>query len=206
VGGEGARPVVLVVGDSLSAAYGMDPAQGWVALLAARIAERGLPHRVVNASISGDTTRGGRSRLPGALDRHRPALVVIELGGNDGLRGVPLEETERNLAALIESARGRGAEVLLVGMQIPPNYGRVYADGFRDLYPRLAERYGVVLVPFLLEGVAGDPRWMQVDGIHPRSDAQGRILENIWPHIEPLLRPARLPAAADAPAGAGGPS
>jgi acyl-CoA thioesterase-1 len=190
-------PVVLVVGDSLSAAYGMEAGRGWVALLQGRIAERGLPHQVVNASISGDTTRGGVSRLPAALERHRPALVVLELGGNDGLRGVPLAETEANLAALIERAQVAGAGVLLAGIQIPPNYGPAYTERFRRIYPSLAERYRVALVPFLLEGVAGEGALMQEDGIHPRAEAQGRILDNVWAELEPLLTGEGTPSAED---------
>lgn len=180
--------VLLVVGDSLSAAYGMDPARGWVALLESRLAAAGLPRRVVNASISGDTTRGGLSRLPAALERHRPGVVIVALGGNDGLRGVPVEETERNLAAMIEAARSTGARVVLVGIRLPPNYGPVYTGRFESLFARLAERYGVPLVPFLLEGVATHPDLMLEDGIHPRPEAQPRLLENVWRHLEPVLR------------------
>jgi len=183
-------PIILVVGDSLSAAYGMATASGWVTLLQDRLAERGFPHQVVNASISGDTTRGGRSRLTAALARHRPALVVLELGANDGLRGLPPEETERNLAAMIEEVKGRGAQVLLVGIRLPPNYGPVFTERFRAIFPALAERDGVQLVPFLLEGVAGRPDLMLEDGIHPRPEAQRRVLDNVWPHLDPLLRPA----------------
>jgi acyl-CoA thioesterase-1 len=181
------RPVLLVVGDSLSAAYGIESARGWVALLEARLQARGYPHQVVNASISGDTTRGGRSRLPAALERHAPALVVLALGGNDGLRGLPLAETERNLAAMIEASRARGARLLLVGIRLPPNYGAAYTQGFEALYPRLAREQGVPLVPFLLEGVADRPELMQADGIHPREEAQAQLLETVWGGLAPLL-------------------
>jgi acyl-CoA thioesterase-1 len=191
-------PVLVVVGDSLSAAYGMETARGWVALLQARAAERGWPHRVVNASISGDTTRGGRSRLAGVLERHRPAVVVIELGGNDGLRGIPPEESERNLEAMVQEAQGAGARVLLVGIRLPPNYGPAFAERFGAAFGNVATRQGVPLVPFLLEGVGGNPELMLEDGIHPRAEAQPRLLENVWPYLEPLLaEPGRgsLPAA-----------
>jgi acyl-CoA thioesterase-1 len=198
------RPVLLVVGDSLSAAYGIESARGWVALLEARLQARGYPHQVVNASISGDTTRGGRSRLPAALERHAPALVVLALGGNDGLRGLPLAETERNLAAMIEASRARGARLLLVGIRLPPNYGPAYSEAFRAIYPRLAERYGLPLVPFLLEGVGGDAQLMQADGLHPRAEAQTRILENVWRELAPLLAPEAAARSVPATVGAGG--
>ncbi len=190
-------PVLVVVGDSLSAAYGMETARGWVALLQARTAAGGWPHRVVNASISGDTSRGGRSRLPAVLERHRPAVVVIELGGNDGLRGIPPEETERNLEAMVEAARGAGARVLLVGIRLPPNYGPAFAERFGAAFANVAVRQGVPLVPFLLEGVGGNPDLMLEDGIHPRAEAQPRLLANVWPYLEPLLGE---PANASVPA------
>jgi acyl-CoA thioesterase-1 len=195
-------PIVLVVGDSLSAAYGFDLERGWVALLQARLRATGLPHRVVNASISGDTTRSGRGRLPAELERHRPALVMLQLGGNDGLRGVPIAESEGNLAAMIEAGRAAGAQVLLVGIRLPPNYGASYTEPFRAMFPRLAARYGVPLVPFLLEGVAGDREWMQDDGIHPRAEAQSRLLENVWGLLQGLLledAPARAALPEDHP-------
>lgn len=181
------QPVILVLGDSLSANYGMREDQGWVELLRQRLAAAGYPHRVVNASISGDTTSGGLARLPQALARHRPTIVIIELGGNDGLRGLPLTEMRNNLAAMIEQTRAAGAEALLVGMQIPPNYGPAYARQFHAVYGELANQYQVPLVPFLLEGIATDLTLMQEDGIHPRPEAQQRILDNLWPHLEPLL-------------------
>jgi len=187
--GDDEQPVLLVVGDSLSAAYGIPSGRGWVDLLDARLKAEGVAYRVVNASISGDTTRGGRSRLPAALDRAAPRVVVLALGGNDGLRGLPVEETEGNLAAMIEAALLRGARVLLVGIRLPPNYGARYTEAFRGIYPRLAERYGLPWVPFLLEGVGGNPQLMQEDGIHPRAEAQGRILDNVWERLLPILRP-----------------
>ena len=191
----GPGPVVLVLGDSLSAAYGMETRQGWVALLQARLADEGWPHRVVNASISGDTTRGGRARLGAALERHRPVLVLIELGGNDGLRGIAVEETGRNLEGMVRAARAAGARVLLVGIRLPPNYGPVYGERFHRIFEEVAEREGVPLVPFLLEGVGGDPELMLEDGIHPRAEAQPRLLENVWPRLVPVLEMSGNPAA-----------
>nr|WP_123400940.1 arylesterase [Inmirania thermothiophila] len=186
--GAGGRPVLLVLGDSLSAGYGLAPGQGWVDLLGRRLAERGYPHRVVNASVSGETSGGGLERLPALLARHRPAVVVVELGGNDGLRGLGLERTRANLAAVVRRARAAGARVLLVGMRLPPNYGPLYTRRFAALYREIARDEGVPLVPFLLEGVALAPGMMQADGIHPTAAAQPRLLDNVWPHLEPLLR------------------
>jgi len=182
-----AEPVILVLGDSLSAGYGVALEKGWVRLLEGRLKARGRGYRVVNASISGDTTRGGLARIGDALDTYRPAIVVLELGGNDGLRGVPLAETRRNLEGIINVSQAAGARVLLVGIQLPPNYGPAYTERFKAIYPELAERHDVPLVPFLLEGVATVPALMQADGIHPREEAQGRLLDNIWPHLEPIL-------------------
>lgn len=180
-------PVILVVGDSLSSGYGMDAGQGWVELLRRRLRTAGHDHEVVNASISGDTTSGGRARLPQALARHQPAVVILELGGNDGLRALPVTEMRANLAAMIEQSRTAGAQVLLVGMQIPPNYGPAYTQKFRAVYGELAARYRIPLVPFLLEGVATDLNLVQADGIHPRPEAQARILDNLWPYLAPML-------------------
>ena len=180
-------PVLMVFGDSLSAAYGMDLEDGWVSLLQRRLGERGFQHRVANASISGDTTRSGLGRLEDALVVHRPTVLILELGGNDGLRGIAYSETEANLAGMLEKAQAVGVEVLLVGIRLPPNYGVAYTSRFEAIYPALAERYDVALVPFLLEGVAGDPAMMQHDGIHPRAEAQEQMLDNVWPHLEPLL-------------------
>lgn len=184
-----AAPALLVLGDSLSAAFGIDTRSGWVSLLAERLAARGLDLRVVNASISGDTTAGGLARLPPLLAEHRPRVVVIELGGNDGLRGLPLPVVRGNLEGLIRASRDAGARVLLLGMRIPPNYGPRYTEAFHTLYADLAQRYEVPLVPFFLDGVAAQPGLMQDDGIHPRAEAQPRLLDNVWPALEPLLRP-----------------
>ncbi|WP_027897298.1 arylesterase [Zestomonas thermotolerans] len=179
---------VLVVGDSISAAFGLDTAQGWVALLEKRLAERDRDYQVVNASISGDTSAGGLARLPALLDAHRPEVVIIELGGNDGLRGLPPAQLQQNLARMIDSARSRGAQVLLLGMRLPPNYGERYTRAFEAVFSDLAEEKGVALVPFFLEGVGGVPGMMQPDGIHPTADAQPLLLEHAWSALEPLLR------------------
>ena len=181
-------PVILVLGDSLSAAYGIPAEQGWVNLLQHRLAERGFPHQVVNNSISGDTTSGGLSRLPAALTREQPALVILELGANDGLRGQPIMAMTANLARLIELAQQSGAKVALAEMRIPPNYGPLYTQKFQAAFGALAKRYHLALIPFLLEGVAGDPALIQDDGLHPRAKAQPRILDNVWPTLEPLLQ------------------
>ena len=182
----GTRPVLLVLGDSLSAGYGLQPGQGWVDLLRRRLQAQGLDWQVVNASITGDTTEGGLARLPAALQRHRPALVVIELGGNDGLRGFPLQRIRANLRRLVQLAREAGARVLLLGVRLPANYG-AYAERFHALYREVAEAEGVPLVDFFLEGVAETRALMQADGIHPAAAAQPRILDNIWPALRPLL-------------------
>lgn len=181
------EPTILVVGDSLSAGYGIEVSHGWVSLLQRRLQEAGFPHHVVNASISGDTTRGGLSRLPAALERHDPAMVILELGGNDGLRALPLQEIRANLAGMIELSQQAGAQVILVEMRIPPNYGPTYTEKFQALFGELARRYDIPMVPFLLRGVADKAALMQGDGIHPRAEAQSRILDNVWPMLEPLL-------------------
>ncbi len=181
-------PVILVLGDSLSAAYGIPVERGWVNLLQRRLAERGFPHHIVNNSISGDTTSGGLIRLPAALAREHPVLVILELGANDGLRGQPMMAMTANLARLIELAQQAGAKVALAGMRIPPNYGPLYTQKFQAAFSELAKRYNIALIPFLLEGVAGDPALIQDDGLHPRAEAQTRILDNVWPTLEPLLQ------------------
>lgn len=181
-------PVILVFGDSLSAAYGIPADQGWVSLLQRRLQENGYPHRVVNASISGDATSSGLSRLPVALEQHRPALVILELGANDGLRGQPPMVMTHNLARMIELAQQSGARVLLAEMRIPPNYGPLYAQKFQAAFGELAQQYAIPLIPFLLEGVAGNPALIQDDGLHPRAEAQARILENVWPTLEAALK------------------
>lgn len=182
-----AQPTILVLGDSLSAGYGINASRGWVALLQQRLRERDSPYTVVNASISGDTTLSGRERLAAALDRHQPAVVIVELGGNDGLRALPLSEIRTNLSAIIETAQHAHAKVLLVGIWLPPNYGKRYTEGFRALYPELARRYHTALVPFLLAGVAAQPGMVQPDGIHPTEAAQPHVLDNVWQQLRPLL-------------------
>lgn len=182
-------PVLLVVGDSLSAGYGLERVtEGWVALLQARLRSEGYAIRVVNASISGDTTRGGRARLPAALERFAPAITVIELGGNDGLRGFPLEEVESNLNEMIAASRGAGSDVVLFAMMIPTNYGARYTEGFQQRFDAVASANDVPLVPFFLEDVALDATLMQADGIHPNANAQPIMLEAVWPVIEPVLQ------------------
>jgi acyl-CoA thioesterase-1 len=187
---------VLVIGDSLSAAYGIDQQQGWVALLNQRFQREGLPYRAVNASITGDTTRGGLTRLPAALQRETPAIVVIALGGNDGLRGFAPEQMKSNLRAMIAESRAFGATVLLLGVKIPENYGRAFVEKFHRVYLELAAETGTALGPFFLEGVAETRALMQPDGIHPAAAAQPRMLENVWKGLEPLLeKPAQRQAA-----------
>ncbi|NQD95839.1 arylesterase [Pseudomonas sp. CrR25] len=178
---------VLIVGDSISAAFGLDTRQGWVALLEKRLAEQGYRHRVVNASISGDTSAGGAARLPALLAEHRPALVIIELGGNDGLRGQPPMQLQQNLAGMIDQAHANGARVLLLGMRLPPNYGARFTEAFAQVFVNVAEEKQVPLVPFLLQGVGGVPGMMQGDGIHPAAEAQPILLQNVWPALQPLL-------------------
>jgi acyl-CoA thioesterase I len=190
-GAQGAR-ALLVVGDSLSAEYGLVRDAGWVKLLEQRLAQqRPGQYIVVNASISGETTSGGRTRLPALLKAHRPAVVVIELGANDGLRGLPLDLMRANLRAMIDASRAAGARVLLVGMRIPPNYGRDYAERFFLTFGELARETKVALAPFLLEGFADDMSLFQADRIHPNERAQPRLLDNVWPQLQPLLAARR---------------
>ncbi|WP_374259704.1 arylesterase [Zoogloea sp.] len=179
---------VLVWGDSLSAGYGLRPHQAWPALLEKRIADAKLPHKVVNASISGETTAGGRARLPAALQLHHPSLVIIELGANDGLRGLPVPAMNDNLQAMIDASREAGAKVLLVGMRMPPNYGPDYTRRFEKTYRDLARANKLRLVPFMMEGFADKRSYFQADGIHPIADAQPLILDSIWRELKPLLR------------------
>ncbi|MEE4185974.1 MAG: arylesterase [Gammaproteobacteria bacterium] len=174
------RPSVLVLGDSLSAGYGMDVEATWVAMLETRLNEKGYGYRVINASISGDTTGNGLQRLPRALQLHQPEIVIIELGGNDGLRGLPVEVMRDNLEAMIVETRAAGALPVLAGILIPPNYGEDYASEFAAVYPGLAEEYDVPLIPFFMQGVALDPSKMQADGIHPNESAQAILLDNVW--------------------------
>lgn len=179
----------MIVGDSLSAAHGVQTEDAWVTLLKHRLDEEGLDRwQVVNASIGGETTDGGLRRLPELLDQNDPSIVVIELGGNDGLRGFPPNVIRRNLSSMVDQAKEAGARVLLVGMQIPPNYGQRYTRAFADIYPELAEQHGTELVPFFLDGVYDQEGMMQEDGIHPSKKAQGQLLDNVWPVLEPMLR------------------
>jgi acyl-CoA thioesterase-1 len=179
---------VLVFGDSLSAAYGIRPEQGWVALLTQRLHSQGYGYQVVNASVSGETSTGGLQRLPRALEIHHPVIVVLELGANDALRGLPLAVTRENLTKMVQLSQAGGARVLLVGIRIPPNYGPRYANEFADLYPALAKQYHLALVPFLLEKVALDPALMQDDGLHPNARGEPPVLETVWRALEPLLK------------------
>jgi len=188
---QGARRKLLVVGDSLSAEYGLARGAGWVALLDRRLASEGPPTQVINASISGDTTAGGRARLPALLKQHRPDVVVLELGGNDALRGLPLATTQDNLTSMTRAAKAAGARVLIAGMAIPPNYGRKYAEDFTALFAKVAQAEGVALVPFLLAGFADGPdaeEWFQPDRIHPKAEAHPKMLATVWPVLRPLLQ------------------
>ena len=179
---------ILVLGDSISAAYNMEISQSWPSLLQNRLDQDGYAYRVFNSSISGDTTRGGLSRLRRLIEMHQPAIVLIELGGNDGLRGLPVEETRRNLSAMIEQSQAAGATVLLAEMRIPPNYGLTYTEQFMATYTLLTEQYGVVLLSFLMESIALEPDMMQADGIHPSIEAQPVLLDKIWTTLEPRLQ------------------
>ncbi len=189
-GARKAGPLILVVGDSLSAEYGLKRGSGWVALLEARLVQKKIAARVVNASISGDTTSGGRTRLPALLTQHRPDIVVLELGANDALRGLPLAMTRANLDVMAKAAKTAGAKVVIAGMQLPPNYGRQYGEQFAGLFATVAKAEGAALVPFLLKGVADGPQadtLFQPDRIHPTAAAHPTILDNVWPVLEPLL-------------------
>lgn len=179
---------ILVMGDSLSAGYGVSLDATWVSLLQRRLTSQGYGYKVVNASVSGETTGGARGRLPRALELHKPAIVIIELGGNDGLRGLPLAQVRGNFATMIDLARRAGAQVLLVGMRMPPNYGPAYADQFHALYGELGRQYTLPVVDFFLDGIALDDALMQADGIHPTAAAQPRMLDNVWPALQPLLK------------------
>jgi len=188
---QGAARKLLVVGDSLSAEYGLARGQGWVALLEKRLAQEKLPWQVINASISGDTTSGGRSRLPALLKLHQPQLVIIELGGNDALRGLPLKLTQDNLSEMARASKAAGAQVLIAGMAVPPNYGRAYGESFLALFGTVAQAQKTALVPFLLAGVADGPdadKMFQPDRIHPKAEAHPRMLANVWPVLRPLLK------------------
>jgi acyl-CoA thioesterase-1 len=178
---------ILVYGDSLSAAYGIPRDRGWVALLEKRLAAEGYDYSVANASISGEITSGGLARIGKVLAQTRPAVVILELGANDGLRGLPVAEMKNNLAAMIARAKKAGARVLLIGMRMPPNYGPDYTEAFAAAYAELARRERVALVPFLLEGIAAQPGLFQADGMHPNEAGEPLLLDNIWPRLRPLL-------------------
>ncbi|MFE1812987.1 arylesterase [Metapseudomonas otitidis] len=184
---EATAGTVLVVGDSISAALGLETSQGWVSLLQKKLDSERIDHRVVNASISGDTSAGGAARLPALLGEHKPEVVIIELGGNDGLRGQPPAQLQQNLASMVEQSRQVGAKVLMLGMRLPPNYGKRYTDAFARVFSDVAKEQEVPLVPFFLEGVGGVEGMMQADGIHPAAGAQPKLLENVWPSLQPLL-------------------
>jgi len=182
-----AAPTILVLGDSVSAGYGIKVEEGWVALLQQRLRKQGYGYRVVNASVSGETTTGGLTRLPRALERHKPAIVLLELGGNDGLRGLPLATTRANLVRMIQLSQAAGARVVLVGMKIPPNYGPRYTQGFEQIFSDLAREYRLPLVPFLLDKVALTAGMMQEDGLHPTARGQPVMLDNVWPTLRGTL-------------------
>ena len=184
----GASPVILVWGDSLSAAYGIALESGWVQLLQRRLHEQGYPHRVVNGSVAGETTAGGLARLPAALAKLRPALVLIELGGNDGLRGLPLKQLRANLRAMVAKSRASGARALVFEMQIPPNYGAAYTQGFQRTFGEVAKAGPARLVPFFLAPIAADPKWFQEDAIHPSLAAQPLMLDAVWTALHPVLQ------------------
>lgn len=188
--GTEAPTTILILGDSLSAEYGLKRGSGWVALLTQRLARERIAAQVINASISGETTSGGRARLPALLQRHRPRHVVIELGANDALRGLPLRSSRENLSAMVAAAQAQGAQVVLVGMKMPPNYGKRYSEDFAQLFQDVAKAQRCALVPFFLKGVADreDARdWFQHDGIHPLEKAHPVMLDNVWGALKPLL-------------------
>jgi acyl-CoA thioesterase-1 len=182
-------PVILVFGDSISAGYGLRVAQGWVALLQTRLKDQGYGYQVINASVSGETTAGGLARLPRALMLHHPRIVILELGGNDGLRALPIAQMRANLTKMVDLATAAGAEVMLLGMRMPPNYGADFTEQFRRCYSDLARDKKLPLVPFLLQDIALSPVLMQADGIHPNELGQPKLLDNVWPSLKPLLHP-----------------
>jgi len=184
-----APPVILVWGDSLSAAHGIPLESGWVQLLQQRLRQQGYPHRVVNGSVTGETTSGGLARLPAALQRHRPTVVLIELGGNDGLRGLPLKQLRANLHAMVAKSRAAGAQALVFEMQMPPNYGAAYTQGFTQSFAQAAQQGPARLVPFFLAPIATDMKWFQPDGIHPTAAAQPLLLDAVWPALQAALEP-----------------
>lgn len=182
------KPVILVYGDSLSAGYRMEEEQGWVALLAAKLTAENSPFEVVNASVSGETTVGGLARLPAALKTHKPAMVILELGGNDGLRGLPVANIRQNLVDMVKLTQAAGAQVILAGIQIPPNYGARYTGPFAAQYGEIAAEMNLPLIPFLIDGIPQQPELMQDDGIHPKAEAQPMIVKIVWPILEPVLQ------------------
>lgn len=201
--GAQAAPTILVLGDSLSAEYGIQRGKGWVTLLEQRLKEKQLDYSVVNASISGDTTSGGAARLPAALAQHKPAVVIIELGANDGLRGLPIAASRTNFDSMITASQKAGAKVLLVGMQLPPNFGRETTEKFKGMFGELAQKHKTALAPFLLDGFADKPEAFQADGIHPLATSHPRMLDNVWPALEPLLKPGKGAAPGKAAKGKG---
>lgn len=184
---ENESPTILILGDSISAAYNMEISQSWPSLLQDRLQQDGYAYEVFNSSISGETTQGGITRLPRLLEKHQPGIVVIELGGNDGLRGLPIEVTQQNLSSMIELSQQAGARVVLAEMRIPPNYGRSYTEKFNQTYTMLEESFGVTLLPFILQDIALEPGMMQADGIHPSIEAQPVILDKVWAVLSQLL-------------------
>ena len=178
---------ILVLGDSLSAAYGMSTNQGWVELLNVRLKQQGYRCSIVNASVSGDTTQGGKARLPSLLQQHAPSHLILELGANNGLRALPTKMMEQDLQWMIQEAKSSQVEVLLVGMRMPPNYGPIYTNQFAEVYESLAKEGDLAFVPFFLEGVITKPEWMQADALHPNADGQMRLMENIWPKLLLIL-------------------
>lgn len=183
-----AEPGILVVGDSLSAGYGIDIKQGWVTLLEQRLKTQGYGYRVVNASVSGETSTGARGRLQKLLELHRPSIMILEIGANDGLRGLPIKQTKDNLTVMITQAKAAGARVLVTGMQMPPNYGAKYTQEFAAVFVDVSREQRQPLVPFFLDGVALDMQLMQADGLHPTAAAQPRLLDNVWRVLQPMLK------------------
>ena len=187
VSAAGQAATIVVLGDSISAAYRIDPRQGWVSLLQQRLRQHAKDYTVINSSISGDTTADGLARIDRELATHRPAIVIVELGGNDGLRGIPPIRMKANLAKIITKAQDAGAEVMLLGMRLPPNYGRRYIEMFEDVYRQLQKEHGSVLVPFLMEGIATKAEYMQADGVHPNAAGQPLMLDLVWDKLQPML-------------------
>lgn len=183
-----AKNTILVLGDSISAAYGLNLQQGWVALLKQRLAEQHDDYQVINASVSGDTTSNGLLRLPQALATYQPSITIIELGGNDGLRGMPIQTIKQNLQKMISLAKTQGSKVLLLGLQLPPNYGPEYTQAFKQMYLDIAKTNNIVVVPLFLNKIDINQAFMQADGIHPNANAQNQLLENMWPSLKSLLK------------------